>query len=570
VKQEGPGRKIGAFLRSVSQLHSLLCLLSFYLSEILRERGSDVKLNDITRGTGLEEHGITNANLIYWTSPTAVLYEQIVRRGEGLISHLGALTVKTGHYTGRAANEKFIVDEPGSREHVNWGKVNRPFDSDKFDSLYKRMTAYMQGRDLFVQDCFAGASAEHALPVRIITERAWHSLFARNMFIRATPEQLKTHRTQFTVIDLPNFHALPSMDGTNSETFIIINFARRLVIIGGTSYAGEIKKSIFTVLNYLLPQNDVMSMHCSANAAPSGDVAIFFGLSGTGKTTLSAAPNRFLIGDDEHGWDDKGVFNFEGGCYAKVINLSKESEPEIYDCTRKFGTILENVAIDTISRRIDLDDDSLTENTRASYPITHIPNIIPSGAGGHPTHIIMLTCDAFGVLPPIARLTPEQAMYHFLSGYTAKVAGTEAGVTEPQATFSTCFGAPFMALRPSRYAELLGRKIASHDVTCWLVNTGWSGGGPGVGGRMKIAYSRALVNSALDGTLGAGEFAKDSVFGLSVPTACPEVATEVLNPRNAWGDKEAYDKTAKKLVEMFRKNFEQFAPDTTAEVAAVL
>ncbi len=529
-----------------------------------------MRLNDITRGTGLEEHGITNANLIYWTSPTSVLYEQVVRRGEGLISHLGALAVKTGHYTGRAANEKFIVDEPSSSEQINWGKVNRPFDAAKFDALYKRMTIYMQGRDLFVQDCFAGASPEHKLPVRIISERAWHSLFSRNMFLRATPEELQTHRTQFTVIDLPAFHAQPKIDGTNSEAFIIINFARKLVIIGGTSYAGEIKKSIFTVLNYLLPQKRVLSMHCSANASEKGEVAVFFGLSGTGKTTLSAAPNRLLIGDDEHGWDDRGVFNFEGGCYAKVINLSKESEPEIYECTRKFGTILENVAIDTISRRIDLNDDSFTENTRASYPITHIPNIVKSGVGGHPSHVIMLTCDAFGVLPPIARLTPEQAMYHFLSGYTAKVAGTEAGVTEPQATFSACFGAPFMALRPSRYAELLGEKIGSQQVSCWLVNTGWSGGGPGVGARMKIAYSRALVNAALDGTLSAGAFEQDPIFGLSVPTGCPGVAREVLNPRNAWADKGAYDATARKLVEMFQGNFEQFRGTVAPEIAAVL
>ena len=529
-----------------------------------------MKLNDITRGTGLEEHGISNVNLIYWTSPTAVLYEQIVRRGEGLISHLGALAVKTGHYTGRAANEKFIVDEPGSRDQINWGKVNRPFGPEKFDALYKRMTAYLQGRDLFVQDCFAGASPEHRLPVRIITERAWHSLFARNMFIRATAEELATHQTEFTVIDLPAFHAIPKSDGTNSEAFIIINFARKLVIIGGTSYAGEIKKSIFTVLNYLLPQKKVLSMHCSANAAQNGDVAVFFGLSGTGKTTLSAAPNRLLIGDDEHGWDDKGVFNFEGGCYAKVINLSKESEPEIYQCTRRFGTILENVGIDTISRRIDLNDASFTENTRASYPITHIPNIVRSGTGGHPTNIIMLTCDAFGVLPPIARLTPEQAMYHFLSGYTAKVAGTEAGVTEPQATFSACFGAPFMALRPSVYAELLGRKIGSSQVICWLVNTGWSGGGPGVGKRMKISDSRALVNAALDGTLSASPLERDAAFGLRIPRTCPGVSQEILNPRNAWSDTGAYDATARKLVEMFQHNFLQFKADVSPEIAGVL
>jgi phosphoenolpyruvate carboxykinase (ATP) len=480
------------------------------------------------------------------------------------------LAVKTGHYTGRAANEKFIVDEPASHDLINWGKVNHPFDSAKFDLLYTKMTAYLQGRDLFVQDCFAGASPEHKLPVRIISERAWHSLFARNMFIRATPVELSEHRPQFTVLDLPAFHANPLVDGTNSEAFIIINFARKLVIIGGTSYAGEIKKSIFTVLNYLLPQKKVLSMHCSANAADNGDVAVFFGLSGTGKTTLSAAPNRHLIGDDEHGWDDHGVFNFEGGCYAKVINLSCESEPEIYHCTRRFGTILENVAIDTLSRKVDLNDASFTENTRASYPISHIPNIIPSGHGGHPSNVIMLTCDAFGVLPPIARLTPEQAMYHFLSGYTAKVAGTEAGVTEPQATFSACFGLPFMALSPSVYAKLLGEKIASHKVNCWLVNTGWSGGGPGVGSRMKIGYSRALVNAALDGTLKAGEFEQEPVFGLSIPKACPGVAQEVLKPRNAWTDKKAYDATAQKLVEMFRDNFQQFKRSVTPEIAGVL
>jgi phosphoenolpyruvate carboxykinase (ATP) len=529
-----------------------------------------VKLNDVTRGTGLEQHDISNANLIFWTAPTSVLYEHIVRRGEGLISHMGALAVKTGHFTGRAANDKFIVDEPGSSARINWGKVNRPFDPARFDALYKKMTFYMQGRDLFVQDCYAGASPDHRIPVRIITERAWHSLFARNMFLRGTPEELLEHRTEFTVIDLPAFHALPSTDGTNSEAFIIINFDRKLVIIGGTSYAGEIKKSVFTVLNYLLPQKGVLSMHCSANAGSNGDVAIFFGLSGTGKTTLSAAPNRMLIGDDEHGWDNNGIFNFEGGCYAKVINLSPESEPEIYQTTRRFGTILENVAIDTISRRIDLNNASFTENTRASYPITHIPQIVRSGVGSHPSNIIMLTCDAFGVLPPIARLTRDQAMYHFLSGYTAKVAGTEAGVTEPQATFSACFGAPFMALRPSVYAEILGQKIAKHDVTCWLVNTGWSGGGPGVGSRMKIGHSRAMVNAALDGSLNAGSFVTDPVFGLSVPTACRGVDSEILNPRNSWADRGAYDAMAAKVVEMFRKNFEQFKGSVSPEVAAVL
>ncbi|MRR35007.1 phosphoenolpyruvate carboxykinase (ATP), partial [bacterium] len=353
-----------------------------------------MRQNDITRGTGLEEHGITNANLIYWTPPTAVLYEQIVKRGEGLVTHLGAVAVKTGHYTGRAANEKFIVEESSSRDHIAWGKVNQPFDPARFDTLYKRMMAYLHGKDIFVQECFAGCSPDHRLPVRIITERAWHSLFARNMFVRATPEELVGFTPGFTVIDLPSFHAVPSVDGTNTETFIIVNFEKKVIIIGGTSYAGEIKKSIFTILNYLLPHHkNILSMHCSANVGEKDDVAVFFGLSGTGKTTLSADPRRCLIGDDEHGWDDSGVFNFEGGCYAKIINLSPEAEPEIYQTTRRFGTILENVAIDTVSRRIDLNDDSFTENTRASYPITHIPNIVKSGMGGHPANIVMLTCD---------------------------------------------------------------------------------------------------------------------------------------------------------------------------------
>jgi len=528
-----------------------------------------VKFNDITRGTGLEACGITNANLIYWSAPTPILYEQIVKRGEGLISHMGAVAVKTGHYTGRAANEKFIVDEPTCHDNVAWGKVNRPFEPAKFDALYTRMCAYMHGRDLFVQDCFAGADKEHTLPIRVITEKAWHSLFARNMFVCATPEELEVHKAQFTLIDMPNFHAIPSVDGTNSETFIIINFARKMIIIGGTSYAGEIKKAIFTILNYLLPvEKKVMSMHCSANVGEKGDTAVFFGLSGTGKTTLSADPNRHLIGDDEHGWDDKGVFNFEGGCYAKIINLSAAAEPEIYETTRRFGTILENVAIDTHTRRVDLDDESFTENTRASYPLTHIPNIMESGCGGHPTNIIMLTCDAFGVLPPIARLTPEQAMYHFLSGYTAKVAGTEAGVTEPQATFSTCFGGPFMALNPAVYGQILREKIAKHNVTCWLVNTGWSGGSYGVGSRMKIGYSRALVNAALDGTLNAGAFEKESFFGLDIPKACANVPSEVLNPKNTWQDKAKYDEVANKLVAMFKENFKKYESSVSKEVAS--
>jgi len=530
-----------------------------------------LKFNDVTRGTGLEQYGIVNANLIYWTPPTAVLYEEIIKRGEGLITNLGALAVKTGHYTGRAANEKFIVDDRTSHDHIAWGKVNKPFSPDKFDELYQRVLAFMHGRDLFVQDCFAGADREHRLPIRVITEKAWHSLFARNMFIRATPEELENHRPGFTLISMPDFHAIPSQDGTNSETFIIVSLAGRLILIGGTGYAGEMKKAIFTILNFILPiEQKVLSMHCSANLGPKGDVAIFFGLSGTGKTTLSADPDRTLIGDDEHGWDDKGLFNFEGGCYAKIIRLSREDEPEIYATTRRFGTIVENVAIDTRNRRVDLNDESFTENTRASYPLTHLPNIVPSGTAGHPNNIIMLTCDAFGVLPPIARLTEEQAMYHFLSGYTARVAGTEAGVREPSATFSPCFGGPFMALKPTVYGELLREKILRHRVSCWLVNTGWSGGPYGTGQRIGINHSRALVNAALNGTLLAGQFEKEGFFGLAIPTGCPGVPSVMLNPRNTWADIAAYDDAARRLVAMFRENFSKHHGHVAPEVVSVL
>ncbi len=422
---------------------------------------------------------------------------------------MGAVAVKTGHYTGRAANEKFIVDEPTCHDHIAWGKVNRPFDPAKFDELYKRMCAYMQGRDLFVQDCFAGATRSIVCRSVSLPKKPGIPSSPATCSSRPRRRNWKTtcaiHRHQYARLPCRPLHGRHQLGSLHHH-----QFRRKMIIIGGTSYAGEIKKAIFTILNYLLPvEKKILSMHCSANVGPKGDTAIFFGLSGTGKTTLSADPNSSLIGDDEHGWDDKGVFNFEGGCYAKIIKLSKEAEPEIYETTRRFGTVLENVAINTHTRRVDLDDDSFTENTRASYPITHIPNIVRTGCGGHPANIIMLTCDAFGVLPPIANLTPEQAMFHFLSGYTAKVAGTEAGITEPSATFSTCFGGPFMALNPSVYAELLREKIARHKVDCWLVNTGWSGGAYGVGSRMKIAYSRALINAAIDGVLNEGEFEKE-------------------------------------------------------------
>jgi phosphoenolpyruvate carboxykinase (ATP) len=518
---------------------------------------------------GLEMHGISNVNEQYWNLSSAALFDEAIRRREGATAHLGALVVRTGHHTGRSPNDKYIVKEPSSEKHIWWGKVNRAFDVERFQALHKRLLAYIQNKDIFIQDCYAGADPQYRLPIRIITETAWHSLFSRNLFVRLKKEELAEHKPEFTVINMPRFHAIPEKDGTNSEVFVIVNFGERLVLIGGTSYAGEIKKSIFTVLNYTLPLQEVLSMHCSANFGKNKDVALFFGLSGTGKTTLSADPDRRLIGDDEHGWSKNGVFNFEGGCYAKVIRLSKEAEPEIYETTRRFGTILENVTYDAYTRRLNLDDASLTENTRAAYPISHIPNHEPSGMGGHPKNIMMLTADAFGVMPPIAQLTPEQAMYHFLSGYTAKVAGTEKGLgKEPQATFSTCFGGPFMALHPSVYANMLGEKIAQHKVHCWLVNTGWTGGPFGEGQRMKIAHTRAMVSAALDGRLAQVPTDEDPFFGLHIPKTCPDVPTEVLKPRNTWKDGNAYDEKAKYLAGLFHRNFEQFAPSVSEAIRA--
>lgn len=515
---------------------------------------------------GLENHGIQNTNMKYWNLGTPLLYEEAIRRREGRLAHLGPLVVRTGSHTGRSPNDKLIVNEPSSTDKVWWGKVNGPLNPDHFANLYHRLLAYLQGKDIFIQDCFAGADPLYRLPIRIITETAWHSLFAHNIFIQAPPEQLVKHVPEFTLINVPNFNAVPEMDGTHSEVFIVIHFGKKLVLVGGTHYAGEIKKSIFTVLNYLLPQQHVLSMHCSANIGKAGDVAIFFGLSGTGKTALSADATRTLIGDDEHGWSDRGVFNFEGGCYAKMIKLSAQEEPEIYECTRRFGTVLENVAYNPVTGRLDLDDESLTENTRAAYPIAHIPNATRDGLGDHPKNIIMLTADAFAVLPPLARLTPEQAMYYFLSGYTAKVAGTEKGVTEPQATFSTCFGAPFMALSPTVYADLLGEKIAKHKVNVWLVNTGWSGGPYGVGERMKIAYTRAMVSAALNGDLDKVPTVKDPIFGVTVPDSCPNVPKEVLNQRSTWRNHAEYDAQAGKLADMFIENFKEYAGKVPAKV----
>jgi len=517
---------------------------------------------------GIDNNGINNVLKEHWNHNTPMLYEDIISRREGHMVHLGPIVVRTGLHTGRAAKDKFIVKEPETQDKVWWGKVNVPVTQKVFENMFRRLQAYLQDREVWIQDCFAGYDERYRLPVRVVTIDAWHSLFARNVFIQAKPEELADHIPEFTILHAPTFQAIPEVDGTYSEAFILLNLARKLVLIGGTSYAGEIKKSIFTVLNYLLPQENVLSMHCSANVGKDDDVAVFFGLSGTGKTTLSADPDRELIGDDEHGWSKDGVFNFEGGCYAKVIKLSKESEPEIYETTRKFGTILENVSFDKVTRRLDLDDDSLTENTRAAYPISHIPNARRESMGGHPKNVIMLTADAFGVLPPISKLTPEQAMYHFISGYTAKLAGTEAGVMEPSATFSACFGAPFMVLHPSRYAELLAAKIKEHNVDCWLVNTGWTGGPYGEGERMPIKHTRMLLNAALDGSLKDVEFVEDPIFGLSVPQSCAGVPVEILNPRNTWSNKEAYDAKAKHLAELFIKNFEQYAEETPEDVRA--
>ncbi|HHB12012.1 MAG TPA: phosphoenolpyruvate carboxykinase (ATP) [Chromatiales bacterium] len=514
--------------------------------------------------------GLQNLEQIFYNLSTAALVEEAVRRREGHLAHLGPLVVRTGYFTGRAARDKFIVDEPSSRAHVWWGEVNQPFSEERFDLLHEHVCTYLEGRQVYVQDCLVGANPDYEMPVRVITQDAWHSLFARNMFIRPSNfgRELDVEHEGFTVIHAPHFHARPTVHGTRSEAFILLHLGKRLVLIGGTAYAGEIKKSIFTVMNYLLPRRGVLSMHASANMGEAGDVAIFFGLSGTGKTTLSADPARRLIGDDEHAWSDEGIFNLEGGCYAKVIHLSRDKEPQIYETTRRFGTILENVALDIRTRCLDLDDARFTENTRGSYPITHIPNAVYPGVAGHPRNVVMLTADAFGVLPPIARLTPEQAMYHFLSGYTAKVAGTEKGVTEPEPTFSPCFGAPFMALHPTVYAHLLGEKLRRHQVRCWLINTGWTGGPYGVGRRMDIAHTRAMLNAALEGALDEVSYRTDPHFGLAVPETCPGVPAAELDPASTWSDRTAYEAQARKLVHAFQENFKAFEDEVSDEVLA--
>jgi phosphoenolpyruvate carboxykinase (ATP) len=523
---------------------------------------------EVERVHGLEREGI-QTDRVRWNLNTAALYEEAVRRDEAVIAADGPLACRTGQHTGRSPNDKFIVREPSSEAEIAWGKVNRSMEPAQFDLLHRELLGSLAGKEQFVQDCYAGADPKYRLPVRIITEFAWHSLFVRHMFIvDPGPGEHGPHVPQFTVIDSPSFKADPARHGTNSDVVIAVHFAKKLVLIGGSSYAGEMKKSIFSILNYILPLQNVLPMHCSANVGAAGDTALFFGLSGTGKTTLSSDSERMLIGDDEHGWSDRGVFNFEGGCYAKTIRLSAEAEPQIYATTKRFGTVLENVVVDPETRQLYLDDARLTENTRAAYPIDFIDNAVLSGQAGHPRNVVMLTADAFGVLPPISRLTPEAAMYHFLSGYTAKVAGTEKGVTEPKATFSTCFAAPFLPLAPSRYAKMLGERIAQHQSRVWLVNTGWTGGAFGVGRRMKIGHTRAMIRAALSGALDSVKYEKDPVFNLDIPTSCPEVPAEVLRPRNTWADGAAYDAQAAKLARMFVDNFRAFENGVGAEVLA--
>jgi phosphoenolpyruvate carboxykinase (ATP) len=525
-----------------------------------KELASDFRLNN---------QGFTDLDRVFWNLPDEALYEEAVFRNEGKVTKGGPLLVNTKPHTARAAADKFVVEEQSTKENIWWGVYNRPFSQEKFSALMARAKAYCQGEELFVQDVYAGADPDYRLKVRIITDKAWHSLFTRNMFLTIdNREELKNFIPEFTVITLSDFKVDPSIDGTRTQTAIVLNFAERTALIANSLYGGEIKKSVFTVLNFLLTFDDVLPMHCSANIGKNGKAALFFGLSGTGKTTLSADPNRLLIGDDEHGWSSQGVFNFEGGCYAKVIRLSAEAEPEIYATTNRFGTILENVVFDPVSRNIDLDDDTVTENTRCSYPIEFIPNAVSEGfVRSHPKNIIFLTCDASGVMPPIARLNPEQAQYHFISGYTSKIAGTEIGLgIEPQITFSACFGAPFMVRHPYEYSQMLKERMLKHKANVWLVNTGWVGGKFGVGKRISIRHTRNLLNAALEGKLDKVKYRKDKLFGFEVPLSCPEVPEEVLEPSNSWGDKNEYWKKYDALAARFIENFKLFANDTSEEV----
>ena len=508
---------------------------------------------------GLESQGLRPTGDVRWNLVAPILIQDAIRRGEGELVDMGPFRAVTAPHTGRSPNDKFLVKEPSSAADVDWGSVNQPFTEQQFDTLLADVRDYLNTRDeLFVQDLYCGADPTYRLSVRYVSPNAWQMAFVRNMFIRPEATELPAFDPNFTVLHAPEFQADPTKHGTRTGTFIVLNLAKRMILIGGTRYAGELKKAMFTVMNYYMPKQGVLSMHCSANIGTAGDTALFFGLSGTGKTTLSADPHRSLIGDDEHGWSDDGIFNYEGGCYAKVIHLSPEGEPDIYRTTQMFGTILENVVLDPLTRKVRFDDQSITENTRASYPLHYIQNNVPSGRGGHPKNIVFLTADAFGVLPPIAKLTRDQAMYYFLSGYTAKVAGTERGVKEPQATFSSCFGAVFLVWQPTKYAEMLGRLIDEHGSDVWLVNTGWTGGAFGVGKRMKLSHTRAMVKALLHGELLDARVETDPVFGLAVPAQISKVPNDVLKPRETWTDKAAYDAQAKKLSSMFRENFARF------------
>lgn len=526
--------------------------------------------SDLKADYGLENYGLTNLNTVYWNLPTEALIEEAIFRREGQLSNMGPIVVRSGKHTARAAQDKFVVREPSTEDHIWWGEYNRPIGTDKFAETFSRLQGYLQGRDLFVQDAYAGADPDYRLAVRVIAEYAWHAHFTRNMFILPqTRDEYRQFVPDFTVLAVPSFKAFEPIDGTRTSTFITINFDQRIGIFGDTAYGGEVKKTVFTVMNYLLPLQNVMTMHCSANQGDDGDVALFFGLSGTGKTSLSADPARGLIGDDEHGWNDSGVFNFEGGSYAKVIQLSPSAEPQIYQASHRFGAILENVIYDPTSRYVDLDDDAITQNTRASFPLSYIPNAIPEKRGGHPRNIILLTCDAQGVLPPIAKLTPNQALYHFISGYTSKVGGTEVGLgEEPEITFSACFGAPFMVHHPAYYADLLKRKIERYGVNCWLLNTGWVGGPYGVGKRISIKYTRAMLTAALTGQLLDVEYYEDPIFGFAVPKTCPDVPDDVMVPSGSWPSEDEYWNKYRQLATRYVDNFKKFAADTPPEVIA--
>ncbi|MGV3707931.1 MAG: phosphoenolpyruvate carboxykinase (ATP) [Gemmatimonas sp.] len=516
---------------------------------------------------GLKPQGLSPKGNVHWNLMAPELVEAAIKRGEGRLANMGPFVAVTSPHTGRSPNDKFVVKEPSSEADVDWGKVNQPISVEHYELLKSDVKNYLNGLDdLFVQDLFCGADPATRLSVRYVIPNAWHANFVRNMFIRPELADLASFAPNFTVLHAPEFHADPAKHGTRTSTFIVLNLAERTILIGGTRYAGELKKSMFTVMNYLLPKQGVLSMHCSANIGEKGDTALFFGLSGTGKTTLSADPERGLIGDDEHGWSPNGTFNFEGGCYAKVINLSAEGEPDIYQTTQMFGTVLENVVLNEPDRTVDFGNQSITENTRASYPLHYIKNHVPSGRGGHPLNVVFLTADAFGVLPPIAKLTPEQAMYYFLSGYTAKVAGTERGVTEPQATFSACFGAVFLVWHPTKYANMLGELLRQHKAQVWLVNTGWSGGAYGTGHRMKLSHTRSMIRAALDGNLQNAKTKEHPIFGLHMPTEIADVPNDVLDPRTTWADGAAYDEQAKKLAGMFRENIKKFGDAVSAEI----